>query len=93
MWLAGGDGVRRVAVDDGAALGTIKQYGETVLTLADGSDRAWLSIFGAVLFEVDTTTTSIVRTLRLHAPSVAREIDGEVWVTSFDANSVSRFSP
>lgn len=91
VWLAASDGVHRIAIQNGAELGMIPLAGDMALTFA--GDRAWLTVFGDVLHEVDTTTTSIKRTLHLDSPAVAREIDGVVWVTSFDANSLSRFAP
>ena len=91
VWLAASDGVHRIAVKNGAELGMIPLAGDMTLTFA--GDRAWLTVFGDVLHEVDTTTTSIKRTLHLDSPAVAREIDGVVWVTSFAATSISRFTP
>ena len=90
-WLAAGSEIVRVTLPGGEILARVPLAGEVSLTLA--GDRAWATQFGLATHEVDVSTGSVLRTLHLNQPSVAREIDGVVWVTSFDANSLSWFTP
>jgi streptogramin lyase len=91
IWLARDGEIARVALPDGEVLGRIAIGGEVTLTLA--GDRAWVTQFGKATHEVDTFSYAAIRTLHLDRPSVAREIDGVVWVTSFHGNSLSWFTP
>jgi hypothetical protein len=91
VWIAAADGVHRVAIEDGSEIGLIPLSGDLTVTFA--GDHGWLTVFGGMVHEIDLSTTSIARTLHLDGPAVAREIDDVVWVTSFDSNGLSRFTP
>jgi hypothetical protein len=91
VWMAGANDITRISIEDGKVLGTIPLGGETAMT-ASGTD-AWVSQFGVAASQVDLATGKIVRTVHLDKPSVAREIGGVVWFTSFDRNSLGWFKP
>ena len=91
VWLGRDAEVVRVGLPDGKVLGRVALGGDIALTLA--GDRAWLTQLGMAVHEIDTRSYELVRDLHLDRPAVAREIDGVVWVTSFDGNSLSRFEP
>jgi hypothetical protein len=91
VWLAAPGEVQRISIVDGSVLATLPIGGDTTVTLA--GDRAWVTQFGLATHEVDALTNTLLRTIHLDRPAVAREIDGTVWFTSFDSNSLGRFQP
>ena len=88
VWLSDGIQVHRVSLEDGSTLATLPIAGEVMVDVA--GDRAWITRSGLDVLGVDLTSYEIERTLALDRPTIAREVDGLLWVTSIDANTLSR---
>lgn len=91
VWLAAPGGINRIGIADGKLLATLKVGGEAVITTTD--DHAWVTQNGFAVYEADLAAAAVTRTLRLKSPTLAREVDGIVWVTSFDGSTLSMFRP
>jgi len=82
-----GVAIHRVAAD-GSLIADTAIPGEGTVTIADG--RAWVTPFATTVHEVDLASSRTLRTLRVPSAAVARELDGVLWVTSFDGDAIWR---
>ena len=88
VWLLDDKAIHRVAIADGHAMLDLPVDGDAVVSVA--GDHAWVTVNGGGVSEVAIATGTMTRILRPGRASVAREIDGELWVTSFDQSTITR---
>jgi streptogramin lyase len=92
IWLNRETDVARMDPVDGSIVATFPYPNAGVVTFVDG--RAWLTVSGGGVVEIDLATNEILRTIPVPGSTlVAREAVGALWVTSFDTSELWRIEP
>lgn len=89
LWVMTLDGVKRIDPDDGAVVATFPFTDAQAVSFVDG--RAWLTATTRGALEIDLERNEILRRVPVPAGlTVAREVDGVLWVTSFGTSHLWR---
>ena len=92
IWLNRTTDVVRMDPADGRVVATFPYANAGSVTFAGG--RAWLTVSGAGVIEVDLASNDVVRTIPVPGSTlVAREAAGFLWVTAFDTSELWRIEP
>jgi streptogramin lyase len=92
LWVVGGSAVLRVAPTDGHTISSFPYPGAGAVAF-DGAGHAWLTAATQGLVEVDIATSSVLETIPVPSPMVARAAAGFVWVTDFNNSVLWRVQP